>query len=176
MGLERLGLGHVGRIACLQAGELGGLGDEGKRVGVGVQAPVQLGRVEVQVLDAVAVGVVVEALAQFAQGVEAGVGEAERRRRRPRRAVQVVAVGRRHRPGPVASGQVAVDQEAGADLGRGVDVGLEMRVGRQFARVVVIEPAHPGTGRQHGGERGQVLLHRDVECRHPVAGAGRDPL
>ncbi len=94
-----------------------------------------VGRVKMQVVHGVTIGVVVQAFAQAAQGVE--LVRAQPQRRGPRAAAtrgEVVAEGRDHRPGPIDSAEPGVDEQAGAHLGRVADVRLQASGGRAAGR------------------------------------------
>src|SRR6185503_8592162 len=95
---------------------------------------VQLGRRKEQIRLALAVRVVIQQGAELFElfGVlEATSGRGE-----------VVAIGAYGGPGALRAAQVAVDDDAGANGRRGVDVRCQPRMLGQLAGVVMVEVAH----------------------------------
>ena len=72
----------------------------------------------------------------------------------------------------MTTGEVAVDQGAGADVGRLLDMRLEVRVPRQLARMVVVEIADRCPGVEEPEQIVAIPVERDVEHRDLVAGVG----
>ena len=128
-----------------------------------------------QIIDGVAVRVVVEALAQLAQPLDLGRLESQRLRGAARRLRKVVAERRDYRPDAPASRQVAVDDEARADVGGGVYERPEIGMVRNSARVVVVKIAATGAVFEdtlHGarvGLEGNIKHRKFVPARrlHP---------
>ena len=89
---------------------------------------------------------------------------------------QVVTEGPHHGPGRKPILQVAVDQQAGADIRRLVDVHLETFPLRNIPGEMVIEVRHAGTGVEDAHQGITVLVQRDVEHRHLVPGRDIEPL
>ncbi|MCY1298860.1 hypothetical protein D9M70_483640 [compost metagenome] len=129
-----------------------------------------------QVVETFAIGVVVQQQPQLLQLPDVFCRHSVMRGELPRRARHAVAEGRGHRPAVMAARQVAIHQQAGTDIGGGVDAGFEGRVLRQFTGEVVVEVAHPGAGREEPRHIGAVLLMGDVEHRHPLSGFRRHPI
>ena len=104
------------------------VGEQVQRVGPARHDRVQARRRDADVGGVLAVGVVVDGLAEPAQagalcGVQArGGGQPVGHRH------QVVAIGADQRPGAIAPAEVAVHQQAGADLAAEVEMGLEVGV------------------------------------------------
>ena len=69
---------------------------------------------------------------------------------------------------------MTVDDQTRTYIGRGVDVGLQRGMRGNVARRMMIEIAHASTGIEHSGESVCVTLHRNVQHRELVAGAGLD--
>ncbi len=69
-----------------------------------------------------------------------------------------------------------VHQQAGADVGVGIDMRFEVRVRRDVARLVVVEVAHLHARFEQSVQRVAVLRQRDIEHQHVIPAAGIDPL
>ena len=136
----------------------------------------KVGRMVVQVVHGVAVGVVVQAFAELAQARQIGSVEIELRRGALGRPREIVAVRRHHCPQALAPAQVAVHDEARAGVRRDIDECLQVGVARKVARGVVIEAAQPRPRGEQSLQVGCVGLKRDVEHRKLVAGGGVHPL
>ena len=167
---------QVVAIAIAQARQAVISRDEGDRIGVRLQPPEQLLGVHVQFVHAVAVRVIVHQAAEFGERIELLVGKPERARGGHGRVRDVVAERRTDRPPPVHAAEVAVHDQAGAGVSSAVDVRLELRMTRQLAGEVVIEPDAGGPGLQRRPERVDVLAHADVEHGEAVARSHRDAL
>jgi hypothetical protein len=89
---------------------------------------------------------------------------------------EVVAERGGHRPRQLAALQILVHQQAGADVGVGVDVRLEVRMIGNVARLVVIEVAHLRAGGEQPVQCLTVLRQRNVEHGNAVARLGLNPL
>src|ERR1700676_662516 len=126
----------------------------------------QFGRIEVEGADRISVGVVVETDAQLLQ--RGSLTRTKPNRARPPRGNfgQPVAERRHDRPGAMASIEIAVDQNAGADVARLLDVRLETRVLGQLTRVMMVEIAHQRPATEQPEQGGAVPVERDVEHRN----------
>jgi hypothetical protein len=129
----------------------------------------------VEIRDRLAVGVVVHRDAQLAQTLGRPVGDLGRPGQRPPLVRQAVAEGGGDGPGPEATVQVPIDQDAGADVRAQIDVRFELRVLRNVAREVVIEVANLDSLFQQGHQPHPVHVQRDVEGGAMVARPRLDP-
>jgi len=93
----------------------------------------------VQVVHGFPVGVVVECLAQLVQPRKLGMIQLQRLCGTDCRLHQVVAKCRDYGPQPEFAGEVAVDNETGADIVGSINVAVESRMLRQLAGKMVIE-------------------------------------
>ncbi|MBK7473017.1 MAG: hypothetical protein IPI73_22740 [Betaproteobacteria bacterium] len=150
--------------------------DERERIGVAMQDRVQVRRPDEQIVFAVPIGVVVEALAQFAQPADLIVGQTQRGGQPPRLWAEIVAEGRDDRPDAVPPGQMAVHDQAGARAGAGVDEGAQGGVPGNVAGVVMVEVLDPHAAREQAQQRGAIRVERNVERGHRVAGPRGDTL
>ena len=158
-----------------------GLGDafvpqQLQRVAIAHEDAVQLRRGDVHVGLVLAVGVVVDRLAEPAQARAVVAADPGAHGEAVGHAGQVVAVRAHQRPAAVRPAQRAIDEQAGADVAGAVDVRLEQGVLRDVVRGVVIEVPHPHAGIEQAQQGGTVALQRQVEDVHRVAGARLDPL
>ncbi|CAM2143417.1 hypothetical protein PT2222_150015 [Paraburkholderia tropica] len=144
-------------------------GDELERIGVRLDRLVKRGGRDEEIVDAVAISVVIERFAEFAELLRLRLREAGLARERLRRGGQIVAERRRDRPRTIAAAQMTVDQHARADLRGGVDMGDQIHVGRQVAGVMVVEVLDVHALVQQGVDRFAVGVERDVEHRERVA-------
>ncbi len=78
-----------------------------------------------QVFDAGAVSVVVQAFAQFPERFDLGAAQSEPGRDGSGLSAQVIAESGHDRPGAIAALQVAVDDQAGANRSGRIDMGFE---------------------------------------------------
>ena len=146
--------------------------DELARLPVAGERSKQVRGMVMQVIHALAIGVVVDAHAQLAQLVDFRRGQLERLRRAARRVAEIVAEGSHHRPDALPAGKVAVDDKTRAGVRRGVDVGLEIGMLRDSTCVMVIKIAAPRPALQRTQDCARIGTERDVEHRQFVAAAG----
>ena len=129
-----------------------------------------------QIRDGLAIGVVVERHAQLLQTRRRIAGDARRLAQRARLRGEAVTERARDRPGPEAAVQVAIDQDAGADVRAEIDVRLQARVRRDLSREVVVEVAHGHPRAEQRAQRRPVHVQRDVEHRARVTAGRRHPI
>ena len=122
-----------------------------------------------QIVQRLAVSVVVQAIAQFVQARELGVIEIERLGGTDGRCHQIVTERRNHCPQAVPARQMPIDDETGAHIGRSVDVRGEPRVLRYHARRVMIEILATHAACEQLRQRRRVGFERDVEHRDRIA-------
>ena len=90
--------------------------------------------------------------------------------------VEVVAERADHRPDAIPALQETVDQQAGADVRRTVDMGFEVRMGGNIAGKMMVEIGNLSTSLQQGQQRLPVLVQRDVQHGDLVTRFRHDPL
>ena len=117
----------------------------------------------------VAVGVVSQVLAELAQRSELRRIEAERCGERAGRAVEIVAKRRDDCPDALPALEIAVDEDPGADAGRGIDHRPQSRVPRHLAGEVVIEVLPRDATLEQRLQRRPIARHRDIEHGRAVA-------
>jgi hypothetical protein len=125
--------------------------------------------IEKQVVERFAVAVVVEAFAERLQLRQLVCRQIERRGGLTGGIGEVVAECPGDRPRQLPALQMPIDQQAGADVGIGVDMRFEVRMRRDVARLVVVEVAHLRARGEQPVERVAVLRQRDVEHGDAVA-------
>jgi len=82
---------------------------------------------------------------------------------------QVVAERGDHRPGQLFALQVLIHQQAGADVGVGVDVRVEVRMDRNVARLMMVEVAYMRACFEQSVQRVAILRQCDIEHGNAVA-------
>ncbi len=127
-----------------------------------------------QVVDGFAVGVVVQVTSQLRERGNRFRCESIRLSERLAELRQLIAEGRDDGPTDMSSTQVAVDDRAGAHIGRGVDMGVEARMSRQIARKMMVEIPDLRAGPQQTVDVLTVLFVRDVEDGDLIAATGFD--
>ncbi len=130
-----------------------------QRIAVGHDRLVQIfGRV-VQIIDGFTIRVVVQAIAQLVQAGELRVIEFQRLRGRNRGRHQIVAERRHHGPCALAARQIPVHDQAGANIGRGINVRAEPGVRGNHTRRVMIKVTALHAAPQQSGQCGHVGFH-----------------
>jgi len=174
LGLHLPGAGQV-LVHALQQALHPWLAQRAHGVGVFAQQGQQGSRRHAHIGERVAIGVVVDGLAQAAQRLLLRRAESERSAQGFGRGAQVVSVRTHHRPAREAPAQQVVDQQARADLAVGVEVRVEQGVvGRRRADVVV-HVAHPHAGIEQPLHAGAVRLEGQVHHHDLVAGLRLHP-
>ena len=92
-----------------------------------------------QVIHVIAISIVIDAFAQFAQYLQVGLVQVKRGSGKSRGIKQVVTERRYYRPCPMPALQITVYQQTGTDFRPGLDMCLQARVLRDFAGKMMIE-------------------------------------
>ena len=140
-----------------------------------MHAPVQLLRMKKQVPDAFSIGVVVQGFAQCPQHPDIGAGHTKHCRMGIRPGAKIVPERRHYRPGSKASFEISVNDQAGADIRRSIDMRFEPRVVRNLTGVMVIEVAHMSPAVQRVTQRLPISIKRNIEYGEHIARLGRHP-
>jgi hypothetical protein len=133
-----------------------------ERIAVAREDAIQRGRCDEHVVLVFTVRVVVDGLAQAAQGTTLAGAIARRHGQPVRNVGEIVPIGSDERPSPEAAAHQAVDQKTGTGVAAGVQVRLKQRVLRYDAAGMVVHPAHRHARREQGIERHAVALHRQI--------------
>ncbi len=89
---------------------------------------------------------------------------------------EIVAERRNDRPDPLPARERAVDDHAGANAGRGVDVKGRGRMRRQLPRIVMVVVVDTHAAVEEREQRGAIRIDGDVERRHRVPTLRRNAL
>lgn len=154
---------HVVHLCVAEKTECGFVLDEGERVAIAAKQAVELHRCVVEILDAFAVAIVVEAAPELREPFDPSGRELQRHGRCASGVIQIVAECRDHRPRAPTTTEIAIDDEARAQVRAGVDVHVQLFVHRYFAGKMVIEIPAPCAACEQPHERLGVLAQRHVE-------------
>ena len=125
-----------------------------------------------QVLQAGTITVVVDIDTEVFQPLQSGLIQRQRPGDPSRAVLQVIAKGANHGPLAKSATQVFIDQDAGADVGRGVDHGLQALIVWNVAGEVVIAVEHFRARGKHPLQARPVGVQGHVQHGDPGTGNG----